>query len=179
MVRMPEKDFVIRPFRKEDYDQICEIYEEGLRTGHATYETRALTYEQFTRSKITASVSVAVVADDDSVILGWVSAAPVSSRSVFHGVVEDSVYVSSAARGRGIAGALLDHLIETCQGLHKWAIHAWVFPENEGSKRLHLSRGFRKVGTYRHLAKMTYGDLAGEWRDTDVYEKLLPKPDGA
>ena len=140
------KDFVLRPFRLEDYPQMKAIYEQGLETGHATYETKALTLEQFQRSKIAASVFVAVEADDDSKILGWVSAAPISSRSVFHGVVEDSIYMHPDARGRGIAGALLDKLIEVCQQLHKWAIHAWIFPENTGSAKLHESRGFAKIG---------------------------------
>lgn len=171
------KGFVIRPFSAADYPQMQEIYQEGLNSGHASYETRASTLEQFTAAKIVASVFVAVEEDNPSKVLGWVSAAPVSSRSVFHGVVEDSIYVSSSAQGRGIAGALLDKLIATCQELHKWAIHAWIFPENEGSAGLHKSRGFVKVGTYSHMAKMTYGEMAGQWRDTDVYEKLLPKPE--
>ena len=92
-------------------------------------------------------------------------------------MVEDSIYISAEAQGRGIAGALLDKLIETCKDLHKWAIHAWIFPENQGSAGLHKSRGFVKVATYSHIAKMTYGEMAGQWRDTDVYELLLPKPD--
>lgn len=179
MTNSSQPDFRLRPFRTGDYPQMQAIYEMGLETGHATYETRALTLEHFTRSKIMSSVFVAVEAHDDSKILGWVSAAPISSRSVFHGVVEDSIYIHPDARGRGIAGALLDKLIEVCQELHKWAIHAWIFPENEGSAGLHLSRGFEKVGTFSHLAKMTYGDMAGQWRDTDVYELLLPKPSGA
>ncbi|QPK79885.1 N-acetyltransferase [Corynebacterium lizhenjunii] len=170
------QDFVLRPFRSADYPQMKAIYEHGLDTGHATYETKALTLEQFHNSKIMASVFVAVESGDDSKVLGWVSAAPISSRSVFHGVVEDSIYIHPDARGRGVAGALLDKLIEVCQELHKWAIHAWIFPENTGSAGLHESRGFVKVGTFSHLAKMTYGELAGQWRDTDVYELLLPKP---
>lgn len=184
MVRMTQQTkqskeltFNLRPFRREDYPQMQEIYEAGLNTGHATFETQAMSYEQFSRSKIMSTVFVAVEKDDDNKVLGWVSGSPISSRSVFHGVVEDSVYVSPDAQGRGIAGALLDKLIEVCQDLHKWALHAWVFPENEGSAKLHISRGFVKVGSYSHVAKMTYGELAGQWRDTDVYEKLLPKPE--
>lgn len=173
----PAKNFKIRPFVTADYPQMRTIYEEGLNTGHATFETRSLTLEQFTRAKIMSSVFVAVEEDDDSKVLGWVSAAQISSRSVFHGVVEDSIYISAEAQGRGIAGALLDKLIETCKDLHKWAIHAWIFPENQGSAGLHKSRGFVKVATYSHIAKMTYGEMAGQWRDTDVYELLLPKPD--
>ena len=172
-----KKDFRIRPFTAADYPQMREIYEQGLNTGHATYETRSLTFEEFKAGKIMPSVHVAVEADDDSKVLGWVSAAPVSTRTVFHGVVEDSIYLGSEAQGRGIGGALLDRLIEVCKDLHKWAIHSWIFPENAGSAGLHKSRGFVKVGTYSHMAKMTYGELAGQWRDTDVYELLLPKPE--
>ena len=172
-----KKDFRIRAFTAADYPQMREIYEQGLNTGHATYETRSLTFEEFKSGKIMPSVHVAVEEDDDSKVLGWVSAAPVSTRTVFHGVVEDSIYLGSEAQGRGIGGALLDRLIEVCVDLHKWAIHSWIFPENTGSAGLHKSRGFVKVGTYSHMAKMTYGELAGQWRDTDVYELLLPKPE--
>lgn len=174
---MADATFKLRPIRAADYAQVRKIYEMGLETGHASYETKAPTWTQFTRSKIIESVFVAVEADDDSKLLGWVAAAPISTRAVFYGVVEDSIYMHPDAAGRGIGGALLDKLIDTVQYLHKWAIHSWIFPENEGSARLHTSRGFKKVGTYSHLARMPYGELAGQWRDTDVYELLLTKPE--
>lgn len=175
-VRMADATFTLRPIRPEDYPQVRAIYERGLESGHATYETQAPTWEQFSRAKIMETVFVAVDNEGQGKLLGWVAAAPISTRSVFHGVVENSIYIHPDARGRGVAGALLDKLVEVCKDLHKWGIHAWVFPENEGSAALHRSRGFEKVGTYHHLAKMTYGDMAGQWRDTDIYELLLPKP---
>ncbi|MCZ9308887.1 GNAT family N-acetyltransferase [Corynebacterium uberis] len=174
---MPEATFLIRPLEEADFPQVQRIYERGLDTGHATYERKAPTWEKFTRSKIQGTAFVAVEKDDPSVVLGWVSGAPVSSRQVFNGVIEDSIYVDPNAQGRGIAGGLLDWLIETATQMEKWAIHSWIFPENTGSAQLHASRGFEKVGTYHHLAKMPYGEMAGQWRDTDVWEKLLPKPD--
>lgn len=170
-------DFVIRPLRRADFGQVQQIYLLGLETGHATYEAEAPSWEKFSKAKIPETMYVAVEAKDDAKVLGWVTAAQVSTRSVFHGVVEDSIYIHPDARGRGVAGALLDKLISVCQDLGKWSIHSWIFPENEGSMKLHTSRGFEKVGTFSHLAKMTYGELAGQWRDTDVYEKLLPKPE--
>lgn len=174
---MPESTFELRPIRPTDYPQVRHIYEMGLESGHATYETKAPTWEQFVNKKIMETVFVAVEKEDDSKVIGWVSAASASSRSVFHGVVEDSIYIHPDGQGRGVAGALLDKLIEVCIDLHKWAIHSWIFPENIGSIKLHESRGFQKVGTYHHIAKMTYGELAGQWRDTAVYELLLPKPE--
>ncbi len=176
MVAMSNRDFTIRPIRPEDYPQVRAIYESGLGTGHASYETEGPTWAKFSTNKIIETVFVAVEPDDDDKVLGWVAAAQASTRSVFHGVVEDSIYIHEDARGRGVSGALLDKLIETCKDLNKWSIHSWIFPENEGSAGLHVSRGFVKVGTYHHMAKMTYGELAGTWRDTDIYELLLPKP---
>ena len=98
-----KKDFRIRPFTAADYPQMREIYEQGLNTGHATYETRSLTFEEFKAGKIMPSVHVAVEADDDSKVLGWVSAAPVSTRTVFHGVVEDSIYLGAEHRAAASA----------------------------------------------------------------------------
>lgn len=180
MVAMPipesERDFIIRPIRPEDYPQVREIYESGLGTGHASYEQSGPTWQKFATNKIIETVFVAVEKDDDDKVLGWVAAAQASTRHVFHGVVEDSIYTHEDARGRGVSGALLDKLIETCIALNKWSIHSWIFPENTGSAGLHESRGFVKVGTYHQMALMTYGDMAGTWRDTDIYELLLPKP---
>ncbi|GGG78225.1 GNAT family N-acetyltransferase [Corynebacterium pelargi] len=174
---MPEKDFVIRPLRRADFGQVQQIYLLGLETGNASYEVEAPSWERFSKAKIPESLYVAVEADNDEKVIGWVAAAPISTRSVFHGVVEDSIYIHPDARGRGVAGALVDQLIEVCIALNKWAIHSWIFPENVGSAKLHESRGFEKVGTLRHLAKMTYGEFKGQWRDTDIWEKLLPKPE--
>ena len=166
--------FDIRPIREEDYPQVREIYEMGLRSGNASYETRGLTWDEFSRRKIIETVFVAVDKQDDARVLGWVAAAPASSRSVFHGVVEDSIYTHPDARGKGVSGALLDKLIATCIDLHKWSIHAWIFPENEGSAGLHRSRGFEKAGTFHNMGKMSYGEHKGQWRDCDIYELLLP-----
>ena len=180
MVAMPipesERDFTIRPIRPEDNPQVRDIYEAGLGTGHASYEQNGPTWQKFATNKIIETVFVAVEKHDDDRVLGWVAAAQASTRSVFHGVVEDSIYIHDDAKGRGVSGALLDKLIETCIGLNKWSIHSWIFPENTGSAGLHESRGFVKVGTYHQMALMTYGELAGTWRDTDIYELLLPKP---
>lgn len=175
--RMGEKTFFVRDFREDDFPQVQEIYEHGLNTGHASYERRAWSWEKFSASKLMESVQVAVESEDPDKLIGWVAAAPVSSRQVFSGVVEDSIYIAPDAQGRGVASALLDSLIERAAEMGKWAIHSWIFPENTGSAGLHASRGFEKVGTYHHLAKMPYGEMAGQWRDTDVWEKLLPKPE--
>lgn len=175
---MENSDFRIRPIRESDFSQVRAIYELGLETGHATYERKAPTWQQFNRTKVMETVYVAVEDSDPDLVLGWVSAAPVSNRPVFHGVVEDSVYIHPRGQGRGVGGALLDTLIGVCRDLHKWSIHSWIFPENAGSAKLHASRGFVKVGTMHQMAKMPYGEMEGQWRDCDIWELLLPTPGG-
>ncbi|GFK18395.1 hypothetical protein KbCgl_09670 [Corynebacterium glutamicum] len=95
---MVERDFTIRPIREGDFPQVRDIYELGLETGHASYETSGPTWDQFSQSKIMDTVMVAVENNDPDFILGWVSAAPISSRQVFHGVVEDSIYIHPRAK---------------------------------------------------------------------------------
>lgn len=170
-------DILVREMTEQDYEQVREIYENGIKSGHATFERKAPEWEEFYSHKLPETLFVAVEAANPDKVVGWVSGAPISTRQVFHGVVEDSIYTDPEEIGRGIAGKLLDRFIERCAALGKWGIHSWIFPENEGSQRLHESRGFTKVATYHHIAKMPYGEREGEWRDTDVWEKLLDKPD--
>ena len=71
-------------------------------------------------------------------------------------MIEDSIYVSADAKGRGVAGGLLDHLIRDAESQGYWAMHSSIFPENESSVKLHESRGFQKVGILHSMAQMTY-----------------------
>ena len=176
---MVERDFTIRPIREGDFPQVRDIYELGLETGHASYETSGPTWDQFSQSKIMDTVMVAVENNDPDFILGWVSAAPISSRQVFHGVVEDSIYIHPQGQGRGIGGALLDALITYCERNGIWSIHSWIFPENLGSAKLHELKGFVKVGTMHQMARMPYGEMEGQWRDCDLWERLLSVPEQA
>lgn len=162
--------FTIRPMREDDYDQVAEIQLSGLNTGHATYEAQIPTWEEFNTHKFP---DLMFVADEDGTILGWVTASKFSYRDVFSGVVEDSVYVSPDAAGRGVAGALLDRLIEVATERGCWSMHSTIFPENEGSLKLHKSRGFVEIGVARTMARMNYGPMEGRWRDIVMLQKVL------
>jgi phosphinothricin acetyltransferase len=95
----------------------------------------------------------------------------VSDRCVYAGVVEHSVYVDSAVQGRGIGRALLAGLATSTEAAGIWTIQAGIFPENTASLRLHEKAGFRLVGTRQRVGKMTYGPLAGRWRDVIMIER--------
>jgi L-amino acid N-acyltransferase YncA len=99
-------------------------------------------------------------------VVGWAALSPVSSRCVYGGVAEVSVYVSADHRGRGVGLALLRGLIERSEAVGIWTLEAGIFPENAASLALHGKAGFREVGRRERL-----GFLKGQWRDVLLLER--------
>jgi phosphinothricin acetyltransferase len=107
--------------------------------------------------------------DEDGTVLGWVAASRVSDRCAYAGVVEHSVYVHPAARGRGVASALLKALIESTEAAGIWTVQSGIFPENTASLAVHERAGFRVVGTRQRV-----GRHHGRWRDVVLVERRSP-----
>ncbi|WP_436763434.1 N-acetyltransferase family protein [Streptosporangium sp. V21-05] len=148
--------------------QVLDIYRLGIDEGQATFETTAPAWKHFTAAKLPAHRHVAVDRDGGRV-LGWVAAATVSDRCAYAGVVEHSVYVHPAARGRGVGFALLAALIASTEAAGIWTIQAGVFPENTASLALHARAGFRVIGTRERI-----GRHHGLWRDVVLIERRSP-----
>lgn len=94
-----------------------------------------------------------------------------STREVYAGVIEHSVYVAASSRGTGLGAQLLDAFLVAADDAGVWTIQSSIFPENTASLALHAKAGFRTVGTRERIARMTYGPLAGTWRDTVLIER--------
>jgi L-amino acid N-acyltransferase YncA len=156
---------LIRPMRAEDAGQVLAVYQAGLDTGQASFETTAPAWEAFDAAKLPLHRHIAVDAVTGRV-LGWVAASPVSSRCAYAGVIEHSVYVDPGRHGRGIGRALLAALIASSEDAGIWTIQSGVFPENTTSLRLHEQAGFRVVGTRERV-----GCHHGRWRDTVLIER--------
>ncbi|GAA1256971.1 hypothetical protein GCM10009677_04060 [Sphaerisporangium rubeum] len=159
----------IRAMRPEDATEVLAIYQAGLDGGHASFETTAPTWETFDKTRLPEHRHVAVDTTTGQV-LGWTAVTPVSSRCVYAGVVEHSVYVSPEAAGRGIGTELLKALIESTETAGVWTIQSGVFPENTASLSLHTRLGFRIVGTRRQV-----GRHHNTWRDVTLIERRSPK----
>ena len=153
----------IRPLEAGDWPRVREIYEEGIATGHATFETRAPSWEDWDENHIDACRLVAV---DEDRVTGWAALWPASDRCVYGGVAEVSVYVSREARGRGVGTRLLQALVGASEEAGFWTLQAGIFPENRSSVRIHEKCGFRVLGTRERLGKM--GDV---WRDVLLMER--------
>jgi phosphinothricin acetyltransferase len=149
----------------EDAPQVLAIYQAGLDTGQASFETVAPAWEAFDAARLPGHRHVAADAATGEV-LGWVAASAVSSRPVYAGVVEHSVYVHPGQRGRGVGAALLGALIRSSEAAGIWTIQSAVFPENTASLALHKRAGFRVVGVRERV-----GRHHGRWRDTVLIER--------
>jgi L-amino acid N-acyltransferase YncA len=160
-----EKEFAIRQMVPEDWERLRSIYLEGLATGQATFETDAPSWEKWNESHLNIPRLVAVFPNEGAVV-GWAALAPVSSRAVYRGVAEVSVYVADNFRGKGTGKALLEQLIADSERKGIWTLQASVFPENIASLTLHQICGFREVGTRQRI-----GMLNGVWRDTVLLER--------
>jgi L-amino acid N-acyltransferase YncA len=112
-----------------------------------------------------------VVVREHNHILAWAALSPVSTRCVYSGVAELSLYVAAAYRGKGIGSALLEAVIRSTEKAGLWTLQGGVFPENTASLRLVKKHSFKEIGRREKIGKMTYGALAGTWRDVILVER--------
>ena len=156
----------IRPLVREDWGSVARIYADGLATGVASFETAVPAWEDWDAGHLEA---LRLVAELDGAVAGWLAAAPVSRRDCYRGVVEHSVYVDGAMRGRGVGRALLERLVADAPAHGIWTIQTSIIASNEPSVRLHESVGFRVVGRRERIAERD-----GVWHDTLLLELRLP-----
>jgi len=188
--------FEIDTMRPDDWDQVQSIYRQGILTGDATFELEVPSWDKWDAGhlkgcRLVAREDAVDVPGSDkgakssymgreagqagslsysqplkSTILGWAALSAVSSRCVYGGVAEVSVYIAEALRGKGIGQALLAALIQESERCGIWTLQAGTFPENVASIALHKRNGFREVGRRERLGKMN-----GVWRDVVLLER--------
>ncbi|MGH3327356.1 MAG: GNAT family N-acetyltransferase [Streptomycetales bacterium] len=162
---------VVLPMRPEDAPDVLAIYQAGLDTGNASFETLAPPWDRWDSAHLRDHRFVAVDPADDRV-LGWIALLPVSDRCVYEGVAELSVYVLAEARGRGVGRALLETVVTSSEQAGIWTLQSGIFPENAASLALHQRVGFRVVGIRARIGKH-----AGRWRDVVFIERRSPEID--
>lgn len=156
--------FELGPMTPADADAVLAIYAEGVATGHATFETEVPGWAEWDAGHLPAPRLVA--RDADGAVLGWCALSPVSGRKVYRGVVEESVYVAPAARGRGVGRALLEAMVRASEAAGIWMLQTGIFPENAASLALHEACGFRVLGVRERI-----GRHLGRWRDVVFMER--------
>lgn len=156
----------VRPMRARDFPAVRRIYQAGIDTGDATFETVVPDRESLERRWLPGHRWVAEL---DGRVAGWSALSPVSDRACYRGVAETSVYVADAARGAGVGTALLRRTVEAADDDGLWTLQTAIFPENRPSLALHRRAGFRTVGVRERI-----GRLGDRWRDTVLMERRRP-----
>ena len=159
-------DFALLPMQSVDYPSVSRIFTQGIETGNATYDTAAAVWEDWDAKHLPHSRWVVKSVGDDSV-LGWAALSPVSSRRVFSGVAELSIYIDTDFLGQGFGNVLMNAVIASSEENGIWMLQSGIFPENQASIALHEKFGFRLVGRRERIGKMANG----VWRDIVLLER--------
>ena len=154
----------IGPMTDADAAAVLAIYAAGIATGDATFQTEVPRWEEWDATHLRTPRLVA--RDPSGAVLGWCVLSPVSSRAVYAGVAEESVYVAGSARGRGVGRALLEAMCRASEEAGIWTLQTGIFPENTASLSLHEACGFRVLGVRERI-----GRHHGRWRDVVFMER--------
>lgn len=153
----------IRKIEVGHYPQVAAIYLQGIATGVATFQTVATDWEAWDKSHLPIC---RIAAFENNQMTGWAALSPVSSRCVYTGVAEVSIYIAENFRGKGVGKILLSKLIEESEAAGFWTLQSGIFAENTGSIKLHEQCGFRIIG-YREKI----GKKEDVWKDNIIMER--------
>lgn len=160
---------MLRPARAEDLPAVTAIYNDAIARTTGTFDTEAKTLDEqrewFGRHGASHPV---IVAEDGGRVVAWASFSPWSDRCAYARSAEVSVYVEEAARGRGLAGELLDELLRLGRAAGVKQALARITADNDVSLRLHARRGFVEAGRLRRV-----GEKFGRILDVHILQLSL------
>lgn len=157
-------EYTIEEMKESDWEQAADIYLDGIKTRIATFQTEVPSWEDWDKGHIKSCRLVAKAKDK---VLGWAVLSPASSRCVYKGVAEVSIYIGNECKGQGVGTALLMHLIKESEKNGFWTLQSGIIAKNAASIALHKKCGFREVGIREKVAKMN--DM--EWMDVMFMER--------
>lgn len=164
--------YEIRPAEPGDLGGVQEIYNHYVLNTVVTFDEEATTsaywqerFDYLQRLGLPFLVAVSPAGQ----VLGYALVNPWRQRGGFRHTVENSIYLSPAAQGRGLGGALLEALLDACRTAGIREVVAVISDKGaEASIRLHERFGFAEVG---RLGKV--GFKFGRWLGTVLLQKSL------
>lgn len=158
-------EFIIRKMKEEDWDSVADIYMEGIKTKKATFQAEIPRYQDWDKGHL--NIGRFVATNSNNRIIGWIALSPTSSRCVYKGVAEVSIYISESCRRNNVGYELINRVIEETEKENIWTLQSGIFSINEPSIKLHKKCGFRVVGVREKIGC----DADGIWHDTILMER--------
>ncbi len=162
---------IVRAATAADADALAEIYGDAVLHGLGTFEEEPPTAADMDarRRAIQERGLPFLVAEIDGRVLGYAYAGPFRARAAYRYTLEDSVYVSPDAKGKGVGRAVLGAVIAACEALGVRQLMAVIGDTgNAGSVGLHRALGFEQTGVGRSV-----GFKHGRWVDIVHMQKPL------
>ena len=156
----------VRSATPDDAEAIATIYNQGIEDRVATFETHFRSAEDV--QTWLDDVHPVLVVEKDSEIIAFASTSAYNERECYAGIAECSVYVNRDMRYHGAGRIALEALIRAAEEAGFWKLVSRVFIDNNASRKLIGSLGFREVGIYEKHAK-----LDDVWRDVIIVERLI------
>lgn len=153
----------ILPMLPEHAPQVLAIYEQGIASRNATFETETPDWPHFDAKFLPHT---RLVAKEGKEVLGWGAIFLSSTRACYSGVAEVSVYVQTGHQRKGVGRELLLAMIKESEKNGIWSLLSVIHEENRASIHLHEQCGFRYIGYREKIAQ-----LDGTWRTTVMMEK--------
>lgn len=151
--------------QQHHFPRIAEIYQQGLDTGIASFETQVPDWQKWDEKFLKP---IRLIALEHNQIMGWLALSPVSQREAYKGVAEVSLYIDKEFSRKGVGTKLLTEAIDLSQHAGFWTLQAVIFEVNEASVLLHKKCGFRVVGYREKIAQRL-----GVWHNTILMEIRL------
>ncbi|HRH88463.1 MAG TPA: N-acetyltransferase family protein [Rubrivivax sp.] len=168
---MPASPLLVRPSTPADLDALRDIYAEAVAHGTGTFELDAPDTAEMARRRdeVLAKGLPWLVAEQHGRVLGYAYANHFRPRPAYRFAVEDSIYLSPAAQGRGIGRVLLAELMARCQSAGARQMLAVIGDSaNHGSIGVHRTLGFEHCGLLQSV-----GWKFGRWLDVVLMQRAL------
>jgi L-amino acid N-acyltransferase YncA len=161
----------LRPAEPRDATVIAAIYRPAVLEGTASFEIDPPDAAEMGRrmAAIRDSGYPYLVAELDGLVVGYGYINAYRPRPAYRWSVEDSVYLSPAAQGRGVGRALLQRLIADAEAMGFRQMVAVIGDSAQmPSIRLHRACGFHFAGTLHAI-----GFKNGKWLDGVLMQRAL------
>lgn len=160
----------IRPVTLADGPQVTAIYAHHVRHGTASYEV-----DPPSEAEMAARIGKALdnnwpwlVAEIDGEVAGYAYVNQFRDRAAYRFGCENSIYVRSDSRGKGVGKVLLGALLEAAEQAGFRQMVAVIGGGEPASVALHAALGFRHAGRLEAI-----GRKHGRWLDTVYMQRAL------